>query len=224
MEALQFDFVCSGPQVSAIDALGAAAFLRQAWVAQHESALSLLPAAERPRFPELVRHYHLATQLQVGIEVLSTEKVRIRLTPIASLAIMYPEGTAPVQLFLTATLPEALGLPQGASVALVAGPGSSWPSALLAPAPALRRAPTWMYVCLGLSLLPWLVGGFWGYRSYVWVNSLQGSIHDLKTQLELATQTIGAQAIQLERIKAAGERQLNDWHSWLDKTKVYLGD
>ena len=77
---------------------------------------------------------------------------------------------------------------------------------------------------LALALLPWLVGGWMGYRVYSWVGELSAVVQELDAQLDVASRTISSQAAQLQGLKEAGKQQLDEWQRIVTKTQDLIGE
>lgn len=225
MEALAFDFSLRTPRPITAELAALAEQLRAAWIAPYHAALDRLAPEQQTEFPALVQRLDWASQVQIAVSQPSPGRYRIELAPMQALAALSPEGTAAVRLFLIREVPAILALPSD-QFNWLAGPGDAWPVALQQSSQGTPRRgiPTYVYVGLALCLLPWLVGGWIGYRVYTWADGIQGTFKDLNTRIELASQTITAQAAQLDRLKAEGEHKWAQWQEAIGKAKDYLGD
>jgi hypothetical protein len=223
MEVIAFDFEV-GHDLKAPEAI--AARLKAAWIAQHHSALALVPAGQQGQFADLLRRYALASQVQMGLETVAPGRYRLSLAPLTALAELYPEGTAAVRLFVQAELPAACGLAAGEDLRWLAVPDAAWPDFPRVDTEVRkgRRTPTYVYVGLALALLPWLVGGWVGYRVFTWVGELSAVVQELDAQLDVASSTISSQAAQLEGLKEAGKQQLDEWQRIVTKTQDLIGE
>lgn len=225
MEALAFDFSLDTPLPLTTDLATLAQGLRAAWIAPYHMALDRLSPAQQTEFPALVHRLDWASQVQIAVSQPSPGRYRISCAPINALAALSPEGSAAVRLFLTRELPVVLAHSSD-GIQWLAGPGDAWPVALQSSSQgtARRGIPPYVYVGLALCLLPWLVGGWIGFRMYSWANEIQGTFKDLNTRIELASQTIGAQAQQIDRLKAEGAKRWEEWQGAISKAKDYLGE